>query len=65
MALELFGWVVTPPVSCHQGTTNLQIYTVSLGMFFLFFFFLFGLYVSAAPILQEHGGLFQQRLFTT
>ena len=37
MALVLFGWVVIPPVSCHQGTTNLQIYTVFFGMFFLFF----------------------------
>lgn len=36
MALVLFGWVVTPPVSCHQRTTNLQVYTVFLGMFFLF-----------------------------
>lgn len=36
MALVLLGWVVTPPVSCNQGTTNLQIYTVFLGMFLLF-----------------------------
>lgn len=53
MALVLFGWVVTPPVSCHQRTTNLQTDTVFLGMFFLVF--LFGLDVSVAPIRQGHG----------
>lgn len=37
MALVLFGWVVIPPVSCHQRTTNLQVYTVNLGMFGGFF----------------------------
>lgn len=52
MALVLFGWVVTPPVSCHKRTTNLQIDTVFLRMFFLVF--LFGLDISVAPVLQGH-----------
>lgn len=38
MALVLFGWVVTPPVSSHQRKTNLQIYTVFLGIFFSYLF---------------------------
>lgn len=45
MAPVLFRWVVTPPVSGTQGTTNLQIYTVFLGMFFLFSYL-------DAPLLQ-------------
>lgn len=58
MALLLFGWVVTPPVSCHQRTINLQIYSFLRNVLS---FFLFGLYISVAPILQGHASLFKHR----